>query len=63
MKEENFRLWKETYERVYGIPLAYAAPEGDLSEMDIPMSVNNVSEGDASDGNSAGDRAEKGERE
>lgn len=23
MKEENFRLWKETYERVYGIPLSY----------------------------------------
>ena len=62
MKEENFRLWKETYERVYGIPLAYAAPEGDLSEKDVPMSVNNVSEGDAADGNSAGDRAEKGEK-
>ena len=63
MKEENFRLWKETYERVYGIPLAYAAPEGDLSEKDVPMSVNNVSEGDAADENSAGGRAEKGERE
>ena len=23
MAEENYRLWKETYERVYGIPLSY----------------------------------------
>lgn len=31
MKEKNYELWKETYERVYGIPLVYSRlkdPEG-----------------------------------
>lgn len=25
MKDENYRLWKETYEKVYGVPLSYSS--------------------------------------